>query len=449
MLVCGKITTTPSPFHQPGDPVRPSVFAVLVACACTTKMCRSCCTHAQLYEWPPCTREEPTSHLYHIGLFTMQHHGICFPGEQVILDVFVASALRLLSEVQTTGLRPQYHDTPSTWQPAPTHLVNKAFGIAPNNRSPVGVLVVFDTRLSRVSSTSHFTHFSRFRARVIGRYALAAPVHMHAPYPCAQVRLLCDIPHPRLLAPLHEAFPCTSPAPEARKPAARRVVLTRAAAAAVRDKQRHRSSAFMAGLDYVHWQACMPQRLVRRARAAAMYARLELDRCLLEDSPEEDDCPSVWSFWLCAALPDDTPAEVLLDLLKDTSVIVRLRKLIELFDSLPRKSRKRPRTQTAADKPYRCKSSPKKVRRQGKITEGHDSPSLKTPPPTSKRRIPSCSALVDELKNRPWPSSPARGFQRVDLSTPVKGRFKRFLPSTYDTPEGGQTAVKPISPASD
>lgn len=393
-------------------------------------MCRLCCTHTQLFNGIPCSQERHAERLYHVGLFTMQRHGILFPGEHVFLDVYIASALMLLAEIQTTGLRPQYHETPETWQSTPTCLVPKAFGIAPSTASPVGALAVFENASNRASSVAHFINFTRFRARIIGRYALAAPVHMHAPYPCAQVRLVCEVPPPRLLEPLNEAFPYTSPAPDARRPSIQRVVLTRAAAAAVRQKRRHRSSALMGGLAYVHWQACMPSRLVRRARAAAMYARLELDRCLLENSPEEDDCPSVWSFWLCAALPADTPSQLLLDLLKESSVIVRLRKLIEQFESLPRKGRKRPRLQTSNDKSVRFRSSPKRVRQEDSVTGNGRLSSSTTPSSVLLQRNPPHSTLVDELKNKPWPSSPAKGFQKVDLSTPVKGRFKCFVPHT-------------------
>lgn len=407
-------------------------------------MCPSCCSHAQLFPCPPCTHSPPPPQLYHVGLFTMQPNGILFPGEHVLLDVYIASALRLLAEVQTTGLRGSYHGSASSWKQTPTRLLPRAFAIAPTRTSRVGALAVFDGGPSGVSSTSQFAHFTRFRARVVARYALAAPVHVHAPYACAQIRLLCDVPPPQLGLPLREAFPHTSPAPEARRATARCAVLTRAAAAAVRNARRKRSSAFMAGLSFVHWYACTPERLLRRARAAAMYAPLHLDRCLLDNPPAEGACPSIWSFWLCAALPSDTPSEVLLDLLGECSVIVRLRKLIDLFDKIPRKGRKRARVHAAEDKPYRCKSSPNKAQQQEIVTEEPDPSILKTPPTPQRRSAvrSALSALDDELKNKPWPSSPVKGFQRVNLSTPVKGRFQSLRPSPHDATNAPEIAAK-------
>lgn len=184
----------------------------------------------------------------------------------------------------------------------------------------------------------------------------------------------------------------------------------------------------MAGLSYVHWQACTPERLLRRARAAALYAPLHLDRCLLDNPPAEGACPTIWSFWLCAALPGDTPSEVLLDLLGENSVIVRLRKLIDVFDSIPRKGRKRARVQAVEDKLYRCKSSPKKARQHEIVPEELDSSMLKSPRHTPKQPVVVRYALGNELKTIPWPSSAVKGFQRVNLSTPVKGRFQPLRP---------------------
>ncbi|CDF40730.1 unnamed protein product [Chondrus crispus] len=401
-------------------------------------MCGTCCTHANVLKEFPCTH--PSSKLYHIGVFTLYPDGVLFPGERATLDIFLASALRLISALQTTGL--PLHPTPPSWLQAPTIPITDAFAIVSDPIAPVGAIAVFDPDLTTGSSTTHYPTFTRVRIRIAGRFSRAAPIHHHAPFPCAQVRLICDSHLPSLRVPLSEDFPYLNPAPAARKRAASRPIKTRAAAAglaAVRYVHRRRTSAFMGGLDYAQWRACTPQVLAHRARTLAMYSRLDIDGSLIEWRPCHEACPGVWSFWLCAALPADTVERVLHELLGTSCLVTRLRWLIELFKSRPRK---RSRAQLEEDKPYQPSSSRKRTRKSVRQALGEEQLLQVKALTNAKGKKAAMASLLDGLRARPWPSSPAKGFQRVDLSSPVKGRFRITLPSMSDT-----TRVKLNSPS--
>lgn len=404
-----------------------------------TLMCKTCCSHASLQLTSPHLCLHPnqspsTTPTYHVGFFSMQTHGILFPGEHVLLDVYIASSLRLLSDIQTTGLISTHHPPSPTWESHSNHhLLPHSFAIAPSPSAPYGALAIFD---SESTSTTQLTYFTRFRARIVARYQLAEQPHIHAAYPCLSVHLLCDIPHRSLPLPLDRVFPPLSP----RSAIHRRQspgVRTRAAAAALQSAQPRRSFACMGGLSYTHWRANLPDRLLMRARTAARFARLNLDRLLVDHPPEHSACPTQWSFWLCAVLPPETDPCVLLELLGCTSVIERLRTLIELFEEMPKKTtvRRQLRGGSIHDKAYRCRPARKRVRKateeQGASSEGGEG---KTDGDQRKTHVVR-TELDEFLKENPWPCSPQKGFQCVDLKTPCKGWFRLVQPASHDSTE--------------
>lgn len=362
----------------------------------------------------------------------LQPQGVLFPGEHVVLDVYVASALRLLAEVQATGLHEANHSPESHWgwPNERCELLTRAFAIAPAEYSQVGAIAIFE--LDNSLATEHFAFFSRFRALVVGRYHLAGPAHVHNIYPCIPIRLLCDIEHVPLNLPLNKAFPFTSPLPERRRKS-RNNVVTRSTTAARRDTERRRSSAFMGGLSYVHWHSLNPHVLVRRARAAAMYARLDLDKFLLDNPPSDDACPSRWSFWLCAGLPSETDITTRMDLLHQTSVIARLRQLIQILLSIPWKKRKM--SGSSVDRPYRMSSSPKRPRLAPDANANDDVSHQARLAPKKRSR----GRLIDFIpEKKPWPCSPANGFTLCNPSRPLKGKFQPLRPSYLnEIPERG------------
>lgn len=128
----------------------------------------------------------------------------------------------------------------------------------------------------------------------------------------------------------------------------------------------------------------------------------------------------------------DTDDAVLHQLLEMSCVITRLRRLIQLFQSRPSKLRKRLKAQLDDEKLYRPSVSRKKARHAVSRSGKSEVATLETPPRKTMESRDCGLELVEQLRTRPWPSSPAKGFQQVDVSSPVKGRFRISLSSMSD-----------------
>lgn len=392
-------------------------------------MCNTCCSHKQLGVSSDhvCSSDISQGPLYHAGLIQLQPHGVLFPGEHLVLDVYLASALRLLSEVQTTRLYQPNHCPESHWgwPNEECHLLTRAFAIAPAEYSHVGAIAVFEEDKSPV--TEDFDFFTRFRAVVVGRYHLAGPAHVHNIYPCIPIRLLCDIEHIPLNIPLNKAFPCTAPLLKPR----RHAIVTRSATSTKRNAERRRTSAYMGGLSYSQWHGLNPDVLVRRARAAATYARLDYDRFLLDNHPSDNDCPSRWSFWLCAGLPLETGITTRMDLLQHTSVIARLRQLIQILLSIPWKKRKM--FGCAIDPTFRMRISSKRPRL---ATDTNPKDYFSHQATLAPKKRSQGRQLDFNMEKKPWPCSPANGFTLFNPNAPLKGKFQPLRPlSLNDIPK--------------
>lgn len=382
----------------------------------------TCCSHSHLPCLPRAAGPCNSDTAYHVGLFAMTTNGILFPGEHVFLDVYVASSLRLLSDVRTTGLQQEHHHPHrETWPE--THILPRLIAVAPSPLSEYGALV---TVMENRPTLLRYHNFVRFHVIVVGRYKRISEVQYHRAYPCIRVSLICDIPHVPLSHPVDKAFPYLSPSPRTRVARATKPMLTRSLASALRNRPRLRSSAHMGGLSYVQWRSLQPDVLLRRARKAAAYARLKFDHLMIEHAPSDRDCPGRWSFWLSAGLAEDTPEHILFELLSDTSVVSRLRKLIDIFEQMRIVSSRKRCHSAAQDKAYHRPTTPKKRSRTGgKASSAHAILSTENSSRTPGRPIPPIDDVLDE---NPWPCSPAKGFQNVNLEYPCRGRFQPIRP---------------------
>lgn len=388
-------------------------------------MCKKCCSHAALSL--PC---DPQS-TFHIGHFSLTSHGILFPGEHLYLSCHVASTLHLVSEVHNKVMTPSSHPT---WPDA--KLLSNVLAISPSPTSMYGVIAV----LHYVRSA----RCMRFLTNVVGRYSRISPPDYHRPYPCVNVQLICEAPPLTLREPLSSAFPHVHPIRRSKSPA----VLTRSAVQLLRRTARRRSSMLMGGISYNQWIALQPESLVRRAITFAPYAALRADKLMMDRVPDCDACPSAWSFWFCAALADDTDPDIMEHLQAETLVIVRLRKIIELFEKrfLPRKKRTR-----QEDTPYRASFS-KRTRFSAPPEFGrasNDKNSSRVAMNTQRAQ----ESLESILQHKPWPCSTHRGFESVNPRYPCKGRFRqRPAPMVAPTQLSSRiisSRCEPVSPLED
>ena len=363
-------------------------------------MCNKCYTHScKAAETPDCHSGTPI----HIGLFAISTHAVLFPGEVVHLHVYVASSLRLIADLYGGQFTSRHDD--DSWPGS--HLITRAFAVAPSRDSPYGAIATF----AENSTVVWMGNCARLKVRIVGRYQRLSEARYHSYYPCLLARMLCDSPTPRLLQPSHRAFPYLTPHPSKR--ALQTAILTRSAAKNLRSRARLRSSAAMGGLSYSHWLANQPQELMRRIKLKAVYARLRFDKLLLDNAPDESYCPGAWSFWLAAGLAEDTPNEKLYPLLAETSVTGRLRLLLRLMeDRIAAPPRKRRRT--TSDRAFRM-NIPKR-----KKTETSLSPSK----PVSSGNREQTERVTNVEPLDPWPC--AGGFKSIGRWI-CRGRFDPLL----------------------
>lgn len=388
-------------------------------------MCNLCCSHAGLDLTTPHSCLESVSPLsegtiYHVGVFSIGLQGIAFPGEKIHLDVYRASELRLISDIQTTGLNDAYHSCFTDFPAQNQVLLPRVFAITPNANARYGTLAV-----STSDSTRHRNNYIRFTARAIARYeAVGGPV-WEAAYPCVAARLICDIPHPRLSLPFDKAFPRTLPS--TLFPQGRTGVRTRSSVARDRRTIPLRSSALMGGLPFKSWLANCPEYLVSQAREVAKYSRLLVDQNIVEENPLRNDCPTRWSFWFCAVLdvmPSDSDS--LLQMLGETSVILRLKRIISILEqSSLRPTRKRVLTDHV-DRDYRPK---KRAKGRNKDAPDNFENASSSEPQTQQRSWITYGSpkLEPILRVNPWPQSQMQGFASYDSKSMVKGRFKEAV----------------------
>lgn len=349
----------------------------------------------------------------------MSTHGVLFPGEYVYLDVFVANAIRLMAEIGNEGLKETEH---THWPQS--KLLKRAFAIAPSTLSPYGAIAIFPPEHQR--GVILMPNCVRFEVKVVGRYERLSEADFHASYPCILARFICETPIPRLSEPVHHAFPYLSPHPSKRLNKRNSPVLTRSATRHLLNRGRLRSSAEMGGLSFSHWMANQPETLLKKAKFAAMYARLRFDKLMIEHAPDENDCPAAWSFWLAAGLAEDTSNEALYPLLAETSVIARLRYLLRLLEErirVPPIKRRR----TSADRAFVVRS-PKRMKGSMNLI-----PSLPRPSPVSRSRKSQPDSLQEAVELpqlNPWPCSSANGFKKVSRWA-CRGYFRPFL--NYET----------------
>lgn len=388
-------------------------------------MCITCCSHKQLLADTnhSCSQDYSRGQLYHVGVFRLNPQGVVFPGEHLVLDVYLPSSLRLLREARN-GLQSVDHIPDPTWgwPSDQASLLRRAIAIAPSEHAEVGALAVFDQQ--NVPTPAHSLKCARFRVRVVGRYIRQGSAHYHCGYPCLPVRLLCEIEPIALDMPLNKAFPYTAPHPKV-QPKRPSGMMTRGTLAAITLRERRRSSAYMGGLSYLHWRALDPHVLVRRARAAAIHSRLDVDRLQVEDLPRDDACPSRWSFWLAASLPPEVGLANRFLLLKETSGAIRLQRLIKILQA-SRRQHKMPRSRRSSkDIPYRF-GGRVKVQQLPSTCRTKEQTSPHSGDEISSKTVDGQGTQV--LDCIVWPCSAAGGFTRVRTRYVTRGRFQPLRP---------------------
>lgn len=361
-------------------------------------MCHKCCSHRSLHlsAAHSCNSATP----YHVGLSPRCSNRVLFPGQSVNIYLNIGSASHLISDICTTGLRPQEH-VDATW-PSEAHLIPKAIAISPTPHSPVGALAMLAPDPRRPSS-GHSPAF--FKVVIVARYVLLASQTFHRSYPCILVRLLCDTAPTHLSLSINSAFPYLSTTPT-RPPS--RGVHTRSATKAP-SLPRLRSSALMGGLSYYQWRSVHPDVVLCRAQKAAVRAKLSGSIRFTLPILSDSMCFSTWSFRICAILPHHVSQHTRLQMLRDTSITSRLIRLTSILHASSF-SAKRP-ARISIDEPGAV-SAPRKRRKF--CASPLLSPVLSPLP--SKR---DATRRLDS-----FPCSSARGFQSVNLRFPCKGRFK-------------------------
>lgn len=111
--------------------------------------------------------------------------------------------------------------------------------------------------------------------------------------------------------------------------------------------------------------------------------------------------------------------------------------LIELFEEMPKRMsvRGQVRGRGIQDKAYRYGPARKRVRR-GTGEEGTDLKQRDVEANTDQRKPHVVRTELDEfLKENPWPCSPQKGFQHVDLKTPCRGWFQLVQQVSRDSIE--------------